>query len=201
MGMATNQPENKKSNKKMIAILLIVILVVVAVGVAAYLLSQNPANPNNGDNPTATPTGTPSGSTPTPTSTGGDIEGASSLKYSVSQTENGVLQGTYTYQGKNAGTANFMMRIDATDSEGDRTFIFNGAQRKAWVYASGEWTDISDFYDMQYELWNTLWGAYTTNLQAWSGVGDYTYTDGANTVRIYDVSVNPALPDSLFEHT
>jgi hypothetical protein len=197
--MAENQTDNKnKSRKKMILLLLLIVFVVVAVGVAAYLLSQNPATSNNGGNPTATPTGTPSTSSPTPTSTSVDIADATSLKYIVSVTENGVLQGSYTYQGKNAGTSNFMMRIDVTDSEGDTTLIFNGAQHKAWSYSGGEWTDISDFYDLQFQTWDNLWSAYATNLQSWAGIGDYTYSDGVNTVRIYDIAVNPSLPDSLF---
>lgn len=202
--MAENTTNNKKGNsKKLLIAILLIVIIVVAVGVAAYILSQNPANPSDGGNPTATPSSsaTPSGTSPTATPTEVNVGDASSLKYSVSLTENGVLQGSYTYQGKNAGTANFMIRIDASDSDGDTTFIFNGAQHKAWTYAGGEWTDISDFYDMQFQIWDGLWSAYTTNLSAWTGAGDYTYSDGTSTVRIYDIAVNPSLPDSLFEHT
>lgn len=205
--MALNLLSNKKAISKMMMIAIVVVLVVaVAVGAAAYMLSQTPSDSDN-----ATPTATPSGATPTssptsgvsPTSTQttGGVTGASSLKYSVSLTEGGVLQGTYTYQGKNSGTTNFMLRIDATSSDGDTTFLFNGATKKAWTYAGGEWTDISAYYDMQFQTWNNLWSAYNTNLAAWTGTGGYSYTEGTSTVAITDISVNPTLADSLFEHS
>jgi hypothetical protein len=194
--MAKNLLINKKAiSKMMIVAIVVVLIVVVAVG-AVVMLNQNPSDSN-----TATPTATPSGASPTSTPTTGGVAGASSLKYSVSLTENGVVQGTYTYQGKNAGTNSFMMRIDATDSDGAKTFLFNGATKKAWTFTNNEWTDISAYYDMQFQIWNNLWSAYNTHLAAWTGTGDYPYTDGTSTVRIYDIAVNPALADSLFEHS
>lgn len=194
----------QKKNKKTLLIVAILVIVIVVAGVAAYVLSQNANNPPD-SNPTATPTATPSTSssptaTPTPPSSTTSVAGASSLKYTASLTENGVLQGTYTFQGKNSGTDNFMMRVDYTDSDGSTIFIFNGAQRKAWTYSGDEWVDISDFYDSQFQVWNGLWQGYNTNLAAWTGIGDHSYTSGGSTVRIYDISVNPTLDDSLFVH-
>ena len=125
---------------------------------------------------------------------------ASSLKYSVSITENGADVGTYTFWGKNAGTNDFSMRIEYTDSEGSGTYIFNGAQMKAWFEADGEWTDISDYYSMQWDVWNNVWSSYTTSLTAWTGNGEWSYSADGNTVRIYDISVNPILDDALFTH-
>ena len=94
-----------------------------------------------------------------------------------------------------------MMRIDSTDSSGDQsTFIINGAQQKAWSYSNGEWTDLSDVYSLQYSTWNTLWQGYVNSLAAWNGLGDYSYSSGGDSVRIYNISVNPTLADSLFVH-
>ncbi len=99
-------------------------------------------NNNSTTTPTPTPNGNPTpttgaSSTPAPSRsvTGADIAGASSLQYTVSVTSGGVSEGSYTYYGKNAGTANFMMRIDYTDGSGDQGgFIINSAQQKAWSY-------------------------------------------------------------------
>lgn len=188
--MARNIKSSKKALSTMLIVAIVVVIIVVA-GVAAYwYMSQNPATPQD-----TTPT-----STPSPTTTPG-VAGASSLKYSVSLTENGVVQGTYTYWGKNAGTDDFSMRIEFTDSDGDTIYIFNGVQDKAWTYAGGEWVDISDYYASQSDIWNNLWVGYTNSLAAWSGTGDYSYTQNGSTVRIYDISVNPALEDALFTHS
>jgi hypothetical protein len=189
-----------RKNKAGLATIAIVAVLVVAVVIAAaagyYFLSQPPANPSDG-----TPTPTPPEGTATPNPTGSpNIGEASSLKYSVTVTENGAQAGAYTFWGKNAGTNDFSMRIEYTDDEGDGTYIFNGAQKKAWVYAGGEWTDISEYFNMQWDIWNNVWSGYTTSLNAWAGTGDYTYSAEGTTVRIYDISVNPTLEDSLFIH-
>lgn len=192
-----SMPTKKSSRKTLLALLLIVIIVVVVV-VGVYLGTMN----NAGTDTNATPTPTPNSSstaTPAPTSTGADVAGASSLQYSVEATSGGVSQGSYTYYGKNAGTADFMMRIDYTDDTGAQgAFIINSAEQMAWAYSDGEWTDVSEVYSMQYDTWNTLWQGYVGYLGAWNGIGDYTYSAGGDSVRIYDVSVNPSLPDSLF---
>jgi hypothetical protein len=197
------QPK-KSSRKTLLAVLLIVVVVVVIVGV--YLATMNNAGTDTSATPTPAPTATsgPTGSssptaTPAPTSTGVDVADASSLQYSVDATSGGVSQGSYTYYGKNAGTANFMMRIDYTDDTGAQgAFIINSAEQKAWSYSDGTWTDISEAYTMQYDTWNTLWQGYVGSLSAWNGIGDYTYSANGDSVRIYGVMVNPSLPDSLF---
>ena len=195
--------EQKKS-KKVLLIVAILVIVIVLAGIAAYVLSQNANGPSDSATPTATPSGTPSTSSPTATSTptgsSTDVAEATSLKYTVSLTENGVLKGTYTFQGKNLGTDNLMMRIDYTDNDGSTIFIFNGAQHKAWTYSGDQWVDISDYYDAQFQTWNSLWQGYSTSLAAWTGLGDYSYTANGSTVRIYDITVNPTLDDSLFVH-
>lgn len=207
-----------------VIIAVIAIVVIAIVGVGAYALMSQNAAPSSSPSPTNTattsvnPTSTVSSgatSTPaatqtpatTPTSTpttapsSVSVNGASSLKYSVSHTENGVVTGTYTYYGKNAGTTNFMMRIEYTDSDGNTIYILNGAQQKAWTYSDNNWEDNSAAYSMMYSTWSTSWQGYMNALGAWSGMGDYSYTAGADTVRIYDIQVNPNLADSLFEHT
>ena len=199
------EPTKKKSRKTLLLILLALVLIVIIV-VGAFIAMGGLGNNNSTTTPTPTPNGNPTPtngatSTPAPSSsvTGADIAGASSLQYTVSVTSGGVSEGSYTYYGKNAGTANFMMRIDYTDGSGTQGgFIINSAQQKAWSYSDGEWTDVSEVYAMQYDTWNTLWQGYVGSLSAWTGLGDYTYSAGGDSVTFSGVSVNPSLPDSLF---
>jgi hypothetical protein len=224
--MTTNLVSNKTAiSTAVIALVAIVVVAAVAGGIyfattqnkpsasESPTVSQSPtpvattstaptetANPSASASTTAAPSSTPT--TSTSASAAPNVAGASSLQYSVSLTEAGVLQGTYTYYGKNAGTASFMMRIDSTDSSNAQsTIIINGAEQKAWTYSDGTWTDISAAYTTYYNIWNPLWQGYVTSLAAWNGIGDYSYTQGNATVRIYDISVNPVLADSLFQHS
>ncbi len=195
---------NKKALSQTILIVAIVVVVVaVAGGAAAIYLTQNQAaEPNTSPTPTPQASTTPSDSTtPTPSSgTSADIATANSVKFSVSLTENGTTR-TYTYQGKNAGSNSFMMRIDYTEGSDSTIFIFNEVQHKAWTYAGGAWVDISSYFDSQFTTWDNLWNSYITSLTAWTGSGDYSYTQGGQTIRIFDIQVNPTLADSLFEHS
>jgi hypothetical protein len=194
---------SKKALSKMILIVAVVVIVIaVAAGAAAIYLSQNPSTPNT--NPTATPpasTNPDESSTPAPTTSTGNVATATSLKFSVSLTENGAVKGIYTFQGKNTDSSSPMIRIDFTEGEDNTIFIFNGAQDKAWTYSGNEWVDISAYYDQQYQVWDNLWKGYVSSLAAWTGAGDHSYTQDGQTVRIYDIQVNPVLADSLFEHT
>ncbi|HSV48784.1 MAG TPA: hypothetical protein VLH35_00585 [Candidatus Acidoferrales bacterium] len=193
--------KNFKKNRTAFSTILIVAIVVVIIVVAAaagayYALNQNP--PVN--NRTATPTPGASITPSTSPSSTPNIATASSLQYSISLSESGAVKSTYTYYGKNAGTDNFAMRIEYSDEGDNGIFIFNAGTKKAWTYSGGEWVDISTYFDTQYSTWNDLWSGYVNSLAAWQGTGDYTYTSGSSTVRIYDISVNPALSDSLFTH-
>jgi hypothetical protein len=163
---------------------------------AAPTLVVNPST-------SAPPTNAPSLAPTTGASAAPGVAGASSLQFSVSLSADtpGALRGNYTYYGKNAGTSSFMMRIDYTVYSTPSTIILNGAQQKAWSYSDGKWTDISASYNSYNGVWNPLWQGYVAVLASWNGIGDYSYTSSAATVRIYDISVNPVLADSLFQHS
>jgi hypothetical protein len=193
------EPTKKKSRKTLLLILLALIIIVIIV-VGAFIAMGGLGNNNTTTTPTPTPIpGTTSTPTPSSSVTGANIAGATSLQYTVAVTSGGVSQGSYTYYGKNANTANFMMRIDYTDGSGAQgAFIINSAQQKAWSLSDGTWTDVSAAYTTQYNTWNTLWQGYVSSLSAWSGLGDYTYSSGGDSVTVSGVSVNPSLPDSLF---
>jgi hypothetical protein len=174
-------------NQKTLAIAVIVVVVVAAVVAGVYLATQGGGGGGGGGG----------GATPTPTG----VAGASSLQFSVDVTSAGVSHSSI-YMAKNVGTSSMMIRVEITTSEGNYIYIVNGAQQKAWGYAGGEWTDLSDTFSDQWSSWNSTWTGYESNLLNWSGSGDYRYTaPNGDSVRVYDISVNPSLADSLFEHS
>ncbi len=194
---------NQKGISKLV-IAVIIVVVVLVVGVTAYWAMSSGGGGKGTTEVTSegTTEGT-SESTTEGTGDGGttpDVAGASSLRFKVSVTHAGVDQGVYTYMMKNAGTASVMLRVELATSEGDYIYIINGAQQKAWVYADGEWTDFSAAYSTYWDTWNSSMEGYRTNLEAWTGVGDWSYTtpDG-DSIRIYDIDLNPSLANSLFE--
>lgn len=133
---------------------------------------------------------------------GGDVAGASSLQFSADETAGGVKT-TYTYSAKNIGTSDAMLRIEWTTSGADNIYIINGAQKQAWIYGDGVWTNYSDYYSEYWSDWNSTFTGITNSFASHLSGSGYTYTDPStgDTVRIYNVSVNPSLPDSLFEHS
>jgi hypothetical protein len=200
-------PPSKRSRKTLIVVIAVLLIVVLAVGV--YLAARG-----IGTNTSVTPTPTPSSgvtSTPAPTSTattsgtGVNVAGASSLQFTTSMTNSsGASLGSYTYYAKNAGTPNLMIRIEFTDPSGGGTFVYivNGALQQAWMESGGQWTDLSSAFTSEWSSWDSTFTGYQNNLANWSGVGDWTYTSpNGDSVRIHDISVNPSLPDSLFQHS
>jgi hypothetical protein len=190
----------------LIIVIAVVLIVVLVIGV--YVATQG-LGTNTPVTPTPTPvpgsTSTPAPSTsPTNSGTAVDIEGASSLQFTVTMTNSsGATVGSYTYSAKNAGTSNMMIRVEFTDPTSSSNFVYivNGALRQAWMASDGEWLDLSSAFDSQYDSWDETFTDYKNNLSDWSGLGDWSYTVGGETIRIHNISVNPSLPDSLFEHS
>jgi hypothetical protein len=129
-----------------------------------------------------------------------DVAGASSLQFKVSVDPANEESVDYTYSVKNAGTSSLMMRIEMQSAGESFIYIVNGAQEKVWVYSEGEWMDFSNMYPTYWETWNSAWQGYHNNLMDWTGYGDWTYTTpNGDSVRIYDIIINPSLPDSMFQ--
>jgi hypothetical protein len=206
---------NTAISTAVIAIVAIVVVAAVAGGIYFATTQNASQSPTESPTPSA-PVSTPSTSTTpaetqssTPTTSASpatSVADASSLQYSVdiSQDTAGALRGTYIYYGKNLGTSSTMMRIEFNDplNPGLSTIIIvNGALQQAWYYSDGKWTDTSSSYTTYYNTQNQVWQGYMAYLAGWNGVGDYSYTVGAATTRIYDISVNPMLSDSLFQHS
>ncbi len=200
-------PPSKRSRKSLIAVIVVLLIVVLAVGV--YLAARG-----FGTNTSAVPTSTPipgSTSSPAPTTSpsnsgaAANIAGATSLQFTVSTTNSsGGSLGSYTYSAKNAGTPNMMIRVEFTDPNSASNFVYivNGVLKQAWMQSDGQWIDLSSSFTDQNNSWDSTFKDYQNNLADWSGLGDWTYASPTGeTVRIHDISVNPSLPDSLFEHS
>jgi len=195
----------KDSRKKLIVVvLLLVIIIVSAVVLVVLFMKAGPsATPTPGITATPVPgiTASPGSGTPSPSQTN-PIGGANSIQFSTSYTTGTQTVYAYTYSAKNLGTPNMMMRIDGTFSgeSSNMIYIINGVQQKSWVFSDGEWTDMSQMFQSQYESWNSTWQGYAADLAEWAGTGEYTYTypGTTETLRIYNISVNPQLSDSLF---
>lgn len=165
-----------------IAVIVVVVIAVVSVGVYLYMSG-----------------GGGNGGEPTPTPTAPDVEGASNLQFSVEVTSEGTSLGIQTYRAKNIGTSNMMIRVEMTNGY-NMTEIVNAAQQKAWTCTDGECTDVSETFEDLWDSWSTTWSGYKNNLMDWTGTGEWTYSDtDGNSVRIYDISIDPSLPDSLFQ--
>jgi len=99
---------------------------------------------------------------------------------------------------KNIGESNLKIRIEISSGGVELVYVVNGEQQKAWSYMDGQWTESSDF-SAEWDAWSSTLTGYKESLADWTGTGEWTYTQDGTTVRIYDITVNPTLADSLFE--
>ena len=164
-------------NQKTLAIIIVAVLAVAVVAVAAYFL-MNTEEEKIEDTIT--------------------VENATSLQFSVDLTFDGESMGTYEYSAKNIGTSDLMVRVEIPDASGDLIYIINGANQSAWASVADEWTDLSDTFSTEWDSWTGTMEGYTDELTTWVE-GDWTFTDTDGTgVKVYNISINPALADSLF---
>lgn len=171
----------------MILIAVVVIVIVVVGGIAAYYVMNSGNNNGNGGNG--------NGDTV-------NIEDASSLQFDADVTSQGFTI-TYKLAGKNLGMANLKIRIDLLGGDaGNYIYILDAGEQKAWANADDTWTDVSSDFTAQWESWGTEWTNYVDNLANWTGTGDWSYTaPNGDSIRIYNISIDPVLPDSLFQPT
>ena len=170
-------------NKKTMYIAAAVIVIVIVVAIAGAYVLMNPGGGGGGTTETVYTMGN-----------------ATSLQYNVNITTSGVV-GTYMFAGKNIGTANLTLRIDATPVVGADTYssILSATDESAWSNATGTWA-TSDFATDWGQTWSPLWSGYIDHNPNWkAGDVDITYTDNSgNEIVIYGIVINPTLADSLF---
>jgi hypothetical protein len=165
-------------NKKTIYGLVAVLIVVIVAAVAAVLLS------NNGGGNTQSVS----------------VADATSLEFMANVTSNGITV-THACYGKNMGSSNLTVRVDILAGEsGNWSHVLDQGQGKSWNCTnSGAWIEVGNFTD-DWNSWGTRWTNFVTNLNNWNGTGDYSYTSSnGNAVTIYNVEINPSLPDSIFQ--
>jgi hypothetical protein len=212
LGTILKVTRNFQSNKTglsrvILAAIVIVIVLIATVGAYYFSSSSSPASPSPTPY-TGSPSPTVENKSPSPSGSV-SVTGAKTLQFSVSLTEGGVNTGSFTYYAKNVDeisnsykwgrTANFMMRIEQTDSAGVKMItVLDAPQQKAWVYSSGKWEDVSVGFASQFDALNAQWLGFFNSLKGWSGSGDLRYSANGEAVRIYDVLVNPSLSGSLF---
>jgi hypothetical protein len=145
---------------------------------------------------TTTPT-TPTTTTTTPS---GGIGSATSLDYKMDMTSEGQTT-TWGYRVRNIGTTNLDMRVDWTTSGTTTSYIISGSQQQGWIYVGTQWMSFSDLGMNFSEYWSqysSSLGTSTGYLSDWVS-GEWSETYGGITYRIYDILVNPSLPDSVFQ--
>ncbi|MEM2866073.1 MAG: hypothetical protein QXM46_03625 [Candidatus Hadarchaeales archaeon] len=163
------------------SVLLVIIVIVGAAAAGAYVVLTREGGESGGE--------TGGG--------GGGVGSASSLSYTVDVTPQGYETVTYTFKIKDIGQATVRYRIEWTSGGFPTVLIVNRAENKVWMRVGEmEWMDMSS--QMNWQSYTASAEQYRTRLQNWVS-GDYTYTDPNGTrVRIYNIQVNPSLPDSLF---
>jgi hypothetical protein len=133
------------------------------------------------------------------------IADATTLQFNADVKFDGAPTGLVKWAAKNVGATDMVVRLDilGVGDTGNYSYILNGGDQTAWLSSNGTWANVSSDFTNQ---WNTWVGtAWTNDLNAlatnWSGTGDYNYvdSDGRTTARIYDITINPTLADSLFQ--
>jgi len=163
---------------------LVIVIVVAGIGIYLYMGTGDGGGGGGGGENTYT------------------VSNATSLQFEANVTSQGYTI-PYKLAGKNLGTANLTLRIDLLGGEaGNYSYILNAGDKTAWEAIEGVWTDKSSDFNAQWASWGTQWTGYVDALKSWSGTGDYSYTatDGSS-IKTYDISINPTLSDSLFQHS
>jgi hypothetical protein len=171
---------NTKAAYVLVAVLVAVIAVASTGVYLVYYIGNNAAN---------------NGGTTQPVS----VANATSLQFTVNATINRITA-NHAFWGKHIGTSNLTLRVEVYGGElGSWSFIIDTAQQKSWNSTdNGAW--IAGDYTVDWQFWGTNWNNLYANLQNWSGTGDYSCTSPTGySIVIYNIKVNPQLPDALFQ--
>jgi len=170
-------------NKKTIYIIVAVLIVIIVVGVAAYALLYN-----SGGGGTTSPTPTPIVG----------VADATTLQFSANVTSQGTTV-EYKWYGKDIH-ANMTLRVDLLGgASGNYSYILNAGEEKSWSSTDNGVTWTPGNFTADWISWSPLWTGYVDNLTHWSGSGNYAYTDpSGEAITLFNISVNPTIPDSTF---
>ena len=138
--------------------------------------------------------------TTTTTTPSGGVTGATSLDFKEEVTTGGQTT-TMRFRARNIGTTNLDIRVDATMSGMTISYILSGSQQQGWMNTGTGWTSFSDLgmdFSSQWSTYSSSLGTSMSDLSGWVS-GEWSGTYGGVTYRIYDIQVNPLLPDSVFQ--
>jgi hypothetical protein len=168
----------------MYALIAVVVIVVVVVVAGAYVLMMG----GGGGGVTYT------------------VANATNLQFNAEVSYQGATPTLFNWAAKNVGAADMVLRADVLGgASGNYTYIMDHGAKTAWVSSNGTWTNFSSDFTNQWNTWVGTGKQWTNDVDRlaanWSGTGDYTYTNSATgtSIRIYNVAINPALADSLFQ--
>jgi hypothetical protein len=134
-------------------------------------------------------------------SKGNAAANASTLKYSQILTyddgSGGFTSSLSTVYLKNFGTPNTLSRTEETYQGEQIIGITDDGKGESWGYYQGKWNDQSWIYNQT--LSRQSWDLLRTNLRSWDGAGALEFTFMGSNVTIYNIEINPNLPDSLFQ--
>jgi hypothetical protein len=138
--------------------------------------------------------------TPESAATNQAVVSASSLQFSVTPMEyKDSTRDTFTFYAKNIGTSDMMIRFEIASS-GEYS-VMNSAQNRSWWVSDGTWTNTSSQFSGVFQSSREDIVFYQSKLSTWAGTGDCVFSSSnGQSVRIFDIAINPELPDSMFEH-
>ncbi len=151
--------------------------------------------------PEITPTTTP---TPTPTTGDGEVGTASSIDFTITVEPTGGETSTYRYRARNLGTSSLDIRVDYTTQGIAISYILKGSSQEGWIYMNGVWYPFAEVL-YNFSEW---WDIYSDSLEEyqgylaeeWAQQQEWTYTvPGVGTVTYSNITINPTLPDSVFQ--
>ena len=168
-------------NKNTIYIIAVLLVIIIAASTAVILLNNN--------------------SSPNKQTTAVNIADASSLQFTVNDTSQGTTT-PYQFSGINIGTANLTVRVDLPSCNpggANYTYVFNSGTQSAWNKTSdAAW--MTDNFNSAYSLWGNMWSGYVSKLDAWNSTATYSYTaSNGDAIIIFDIRVNPTIPNSTFQ--
>jgi hypothetical protein len=121
---------------------------------------------------------------------------ATSIEFTVNFTSGGVTT-VEKFVGKNLNSTDLKLRVDVDMGGTSLSYLMFGNQT-AWNTETGTWA-VANFA-IDWANWNTnQFSIYRIHNAAWmTGDGDINYTDGGNTIFIYNIALNPTIDDSAF---
>lgn len=134
---------------------------------------------------------------------GENIGSATSIDFKMDMT---IAGGTSTtrFMAKDIGSSNMKLRVETTAAGLEAKLILNIGNQEAWIWSSASgwenWKNDSANFELYRNTYETQLSDSLDVLSGWTG-GDYNYTDptSGTSLRFYDIQMNPALSDTLFQ--